>query len=250
MHVNLLNSFCLQLGTTALAPILLAQGRRVRRRMPMLPEPPGERAGSLGNGPMLRVLILGDSAAAGVGVATQSEALAGQLAQRLAAQHSLNWRLLARTGFRADDGLRLLRATPDLHCDVALTSLGVNNATALTSPRRFGNTMQQVIGHLRDRCGARLVLLSGLPPMGRFPALPQPLRWRLACQARLLDDELRRLSRDNSDCQHLPFDPLADGSHMASDGFHPGKKAYRGWADAAASRIAAWQPCADLAQGG
>ncbi len=57
------------LVTAALAPLLLWQGRHVRRVTPRLPEAAGPRAGTTGHGPPLRLLVLGDSAAAGVGVA-------------------------------------------------------------------------------------------------------------------------------------------------------------------------------------
>ena len=43
--------------TLSLAPLLLVQGRWVRRRTPLLPEPPGPRAGVIGQGPVLRLLI-------------------------------------------------------------------------------------------------------------------------------------------------------------------------------------------------
>ena len=60
--------------TIGLGPVLLAQGHYVRRVTPRLPEPEGLRQGVEGSGPPLRLLILGDSSAAGVGVATQAEA--------------------------------------------------------------------------------------------------------------------------------------------------------------------------------
>lgn len=50
------------LSTLALGPLLLGQGRYVRRVTPRLPEPEGERQGVIGAGPALRLLILGDSA--------------------------------------------------------------------------------------------------------------------------------------------------------------------------------------------
>ncbi|KAB0649370.1 SGNH/GDSL hydrolase family protein, partial [Burkholderia diffusa] len=58
------------LATAALGPLLLMQGRRVRRVTPRLAEAAGPRDGTAGDGPPLRVLVLGDSAAAGVGVAS------------------------------------------------------------------------------------------------------------------------------------------------------------------------------------
>jgi hypothetical protein len=83
------------LATLALGPVLLAQGKRLRRTAPTLPEPAGEREGIIGDGPTLRLLILGDSAAAGVGADTQEAALAGQLAVALAPTFRLHWKLLA-----------------------------------------------------------------------------------------------------------------------------------------------------------
>ena len=70
-------------STVALAPLLFWQGRRVRAEVPRLPEPEGERSGIAGTGAVLRVLVVGDSAAAGVGAATQAEALSGGLISSL-----------------------------------------------------------------------------------------------------------------------------------------------------------------------
>ena len=68
-----------KIAAIALGPLLLLQGRRVRRSVPRLPEPTGPRSGCVGAGRSLRVLIAGDSAAAGVGSANQDQALSGQL---------------------------------------------------------------------------------------------------------------------------------------------------------------------------
>src|SRR5512139_1667681 len=85
----------------ALSPLLVAQAMHTRARVPRLPEAAGARDGVVGRGPVaLRLLIAGDSSAAGVGVATQQQALAGQLVPRLAARRSapIHWALLARSG--------------------------------------------------------------------------------------------------------------------------------------------------------
>ena len=69
----------------ALAPLLVAQAVRTRKRAPVLPEPAGPRQGCVGQGDgvELRLLIAGDSSAAGVGVAHQDQALAGHLSRAL-----------------------------------------------------------------------------------------------------------------------------------------------------------------------
>ncbi|MGQ0800728.1 MAG: SGNH/GDSL hydrolase family protein [Pseudomarimonas sp.] len=249
MSNSQLRAIALNCATAALAPLLLLQGRRVRRRTPKLAEPPGARRGESFDGRPLRLLILGDSAAAGVGASSQVNALSGQLVARLSPQHALHWQLLAETGRRARDGLLALQREPSLRCDVALTSLGVNDVTALASARQFHVDMQAVIMRLREHAGARLILLSGLPPMGEFPALPQPLRWRLGQQARLLDQVLRRLAATHADCRHLPFGPLPSAALLASDGFHPGPQAYALWAESAVQQIARWQQIEGSASG-
>jgi lysophospholipase L1-like esterase len=230
-------------GAALLAPLLWYQGRTTRRVTPRLPEPDGARAGQSGSGAPLRLLILGDSAAAGVGAPNQALALSGRLVEQLSPRYTLDWRLLARSGDRTCDAQRALAADPGLRCDVVLTSLGANDVTALSSVAAFLAAQRTLADALRAR-GARLLLLSGLPPMHAFPALPQPLRAVIGRHARRLDAALAEWSAAQPDCEHLPFGELPAPSWMASDGFHPGPPIYAAWAERAAARIAARWPSA------
>ena len=72
-----------QFADVALFPLFALQALWVVARAERLPEPPGPRSGVGGDGPDLRLLILGDSSAAGVGAERQEDALSGQLAARL-----------------------------------------------------------------------------------------------------------------------------------------------------------------------
>ena len=94
----------------ALAPVLVIQGRWVRSRVPKLPEPPGDREGETGSGRRLRLLIVGDSAAAGVGAPHQDEALLGQTVARLAPRFRVAWNLQAESGATTKDALSRLEA--------------------------------------------------------------------------------------------------------------------------------------------
>jgi lysophospholipase L1-like esterase len=221
----------------ALLPLLALQARRVRRVTPRLPEPPGEREGRRGTAPPLRLLVLGDSAAAGVGASHQDEALLGRLVAELADLPALQWRLVARSGDTTADTLRTLRALPDLGCDVAVTSLGVNDVTSLRSADAFLALQRELVGYLRTRCGAQRILVSGLPPMHAFPALPEPLRGFVGRHARRLDAALAAWIATQSDCLHLPFGELPAAAMMASDGFHPGPPIYAAWAASAAAFV-------------
>jgi hypothetical protein len=73
----------LKLSTFALLPVLVIQGVKVRKNTPRLLEASGDRDGLIGQGQPLSLLILGDSAAAGVGVETQQDALSGAIISEL-----------------------------------------------------------------------------------------------------------------------------------------------------------------------
>ena len=118
-----------QFAAIGLGPILFAQGLYVRWVTPRLPEPAGVRCGMGGAGKSLRLLVVGDSAAAGVGADSQSSALSGQLVSALAPHFCLSWRLLARTGYKVQDVLDHLESAHPESFDLAVVSVGVNDVT-------------------------------------------------------------------------------------------------------------------------
>lgn len=228
----------LAIAKWTLGPLLLAQGKHVRRVTPVLPEPAGPRDGVAGSGTTLRLLVVGDSAGAGVGAATQDEALSGRLVARLAKRFRVEWRVAARTGATTASTIRQLERVEPFETDVVVVSLGVNDVTGDVGVTRFLKRQARLHALLRKRFGARLVLASGIPPMHHFPALPQPLRWYLGARARELDRALAESLPDGHGTEHLPFEGDVDAAHMAADGFHPGPSIYDAWGAAAAERIA------------
>nr|MDQ2698079.1 SGNH/GDSL hydrolase family protein [Actinomycetota bacterium] len=66
------------------APVVFRQGRRLRRDTPRLPDAAQPWTGSVAGERPVRVLVFGDSTAAGVGAETQDAALPGNLARVLA----------------------------------------------------------------------------------------------------------------------------------------------------------------------
>ena len=216
-----------------LAPLLLAEGLWVRLKSLKLPEPEGPRAGG-NSGP--RLLILGDSSAAGVGASHQSKALSGQLAQAAA---PLTWHLQAQTGATTKTSLAKLDTLPDTPFDTALLVHGVNDTTRFTSPKTFRARQRTLIKKLRQRHGIRHIILSGLPPMHHFPLLPQPLRWVLGCHAERLDAVLADIAAHDPDITHLALDLPYEPRFVARDGFHPSEAAYTVWADLLADTLKA-----------
>ena len=225
------------LATFGLGPLLIAQALRVRRNVVRLEEPPGARSGSEGAGAPLRLLITGDSAAAGVGARTQEEALSGQLVAQLRQTSRVQWKLVAQTGHTVRDVIDQLRALSPERFDVAVVSIGVNDATGRTLSAQWIERQATLIELLKAKFGVAHILLSSLPPMHVFPALPQPLRWYLGMRARQLNDLLQRIAEADACCEFLQPDFPFESGYMAADGFQPGASAYSAWASAAARAI-------------
>jgi lysophospholipase L1-like esterase len=225
----------------ALAPLLLRQGRMVRRTALRLPEAAGPREGVVGEGvPVMRVLVVGDSSAAGVGIPSQDEALAQPLARALAGrlQGAVAWQLIARSGIDTPGARELLARSRVAPAQVVVTVLGVNDVTAQRSAASFVAHQAQLWSDLRERCAARWGVVCGLPPMDRLTAIPQPLRWYLGRCACALDAAVRDWSQ-REDLGYCGLRWTDDARMLAADGFHPGPALYPAWAQRLADLIAA-----------
>ncbi len=178
---------------------------------------------------------------AGVGVATQQEAITCRLASALAQHsgHDVHWQALGENGATVGKALRTLAPQlPATAQDVVLLAFGVNDTSAFHSARRFATDLQQLIDLVRQQCQPRLLLLSGVPPVHRLHALPQPLRSILGLKAAALNQMAREVAAQSG----LQYAPLAldvqQSGLLASDGFHPSAKGVALWADALAQQ--AW----------
>ena len=212
-----------------LGPLLYTQARRLRRTAIELPEPPGDRQGVAGAGDhVLRVLIAGDSSAAGVGAPTQSEALAARLAlglsQRL--KGAVRWQLVAQTGARSEDVLHLLMHGRLHPADIGIVVVGVNDITKEVPLQQALRKRGEIAALMRQRAGARHVLFPALPEMERFPGLPQPLAWYAGRHARRNNAAQAAWAEHHPGVSHVRMDGLLDPSLMADDGFHPGAGLY------------------------
>jgi lysophospholipase L1-like esterase len=213
-------------------PVLVVQGRQVRKRARKLPEAIGERQGSTNDPtkPPLSILIIGDSAAAGVGASHQNTALLGQLVNNLKNDFNLSWTLVARTGAQTQDLSKMLDSVKlGNTVDIVVTSLGVNDVTSLQRTKHWLNEQNKLHQYCFQMLGAKHIVVSGMPPMHKFPLLPQPLRWIMGSRAKEFDS-LQAINIGK--CINKTYAPLTfdmDKSAMAIDGFHPGPRIYRQW---------------------
>lgn len=228
----------------ALGPVLLPQARWLKRTAVRLPEPTGPREGQVGEGPpVLSVLVVGDSSAAGVGVSDQAQALALPLARVLSGHlgASVAWQLVAQTGVNTAEARTLLEDSAVRPADVVVTALGVNDVSSQVSAARFVEQTSLLWSELRHRTGARWAVLSGLPPMHMLAAVPHPLRWYLGRYAAGLDRALQDWTQRKR-LGYCALDWAAEPGFLASDGFHPGPGLYPRWADRLAGLVMEGRP--------
>jgi len=229
----------------ALSPLLVAQGLWTRRRTPRLPEAEGDREGEVGEGgETLRVLIVGDSSAAGVGVKTQDAALAGQLTRALAQQacRRVRWQLVARSGITSAEALDLVRDVRPAPADLAVAVLGVNDVVGQVPTHRAIAAREALADWLIANLQVRHVAFAALPAVHQFPALPQPLRWIAGADARRHDRSLAQWAATRGslrgDVSHVPMPVPLGRQVMAHDGFHPAEPVYRACGELLALHLA------------
>ena len=223
-----------------LSPILATQAIYVVSRAQRLPEPDGPRSGQHGNGAPMRLLVIGDSSAAGVGVAHQDQALASQLAKHLSAQNrGVRWHLAARNGATSAHAHGLLHTAKDQKFDAAFVVFGVNDVKNLRLETSWRRDLTALAKTLRTQHQVQHIFFSGLPPMGDFPLLPRPLSTLLGRRAKRFETALDHIATGIEGGHLLKIDLPLDPSLMASDGFHPGEHLYKIWAKRAAEEISA-----------
>ena len=220
-----------------LAPVQIPQAIGVVRRALNLPEAAGPRSGRLGKGTPMNLLIIGDSSAAGVGVETQDQALAGQLTQALSNDFDLTWHVHARTGATTKSTLASLQKSPPFRADIIVVALGVNDVTHAVPFPLWRRSQCALLAHLIATHAPAQIYMTGIPPIGQFPLLPNPLRRSLGRQAQRFEHAQAATLERVPKATHVAMDLPMDTSLMAEDGFHPGPEIYALWGKEMASRI-------------
>jgi lysophospholipase L1-like esterase len=219
----------------ALSPILLVQARRTRRVIPLLPDAALPWSGRVaGPAPEASILVLGDSTAAGVGAATQDDALPGNLARALGARwkRGARWRAIGENGATSRDIVeRFLDAATAERYDLVFLSIGANDALGLRSRGAFRKDIRIILRRLRSVNPDALILVSSLPAFFRFEALPNPLRSTLYLHSRSLEAAARAVVANEPGVLMSPPPPPYTAGFFATDRFHPSASGYRDWVE-------------------
>lgn len=165
------------------------------------PDMPGlenqDPSGTFGNpdAPLVTIALLGDSSITAPGVEPLDAAWPRRMAARLGDHYRIRLVSVARGGSKARDVLDeqvppALAADPDL----ALVSVGANDALRGTPVARFEAEMTEILGHLS--AGTSGVGIAGIGDLGTVPRLPTLARGIGRVRGRSLDRAtLRAASR-------------------------------------------------------
>jgi lysophospholipase L1-like esterase len=228
-------------GTMSSAVVLAAQAITARTRRYAKPDMGLAVRSSTGPGsaPPLRLVLLGDSTALGVGVDRVQDTVGGQLASMLAQgpdRRRVELSSVAVSGSRsADLGIQVARALVGHRPEVAGILLGGNDVL------RFGRAVDAA-EHLaaaarRLRSNGVAVIVGTCPDLAAARAFDPPLREIIGWRGRRLAGRQAIAARaagaivvDLGEQTGAVF--RADAGTFCHDGFHPSADGYRIWAHA------------------
>ena len=218
-----------------ISPLLVTQGRMVRKNRPRLPNAPMPWSGTISGPKPLRLLGLGDSTIAGVGVDNPMLGLTAQIARALYKElgRGISWNSAGERGITTSQLLErylpaALQETEQV--DIAMVSIGANDAKNLQPRRPAIRNLSAIVEQIHERFPKALVMVSSLPAFGKFESLPAPLRSVMAHHAKGIEVGMRRFVEAQPYALMSPPPSHYPPTFFAEDGFHPGAEGYRVWA--------------------
>lgn len=227
-------------------PLFAWQAYRLRRDTPRLPEAPGPTSGLMpGTAPTLKLAVIGESTVAGVGAMNHEEGLGGCSAAALherSGGRAVQWSVIGRNGATAREVRYKQVPQVPVDCDVVVVGIGVNDVLSGCTPETWRNNLMKLLASTRRRAPHAIVVLSAVPPMGHFPAIPQPLRSMLGVRARSFDRICALVAASCPRTVYLPIPFEGGREYFCDDRFHPSPLGYRRWGElvgrAASARLA------------
>ena len=232
-------------GTVGGAAVLAGEAVMARNRRYAQPELGLALRTTVGDpgAPRLRLVLLGDSSALGVGVDQVADTVGGQLAELLsgsagsvAARHQVHLSSVGVSGSRSTDlSTQVARALLGEPPDVAVILIGANDAMSLRRPGEAAAYLGSAVRRLRQ-AGVEVVV-GTCPDLGAVRAMAPPLRqiagWFGRATARA---QARAVLDAGGQVVDLAAEtgPVfrADAGTQCYDGYHPSADGYRVWAHA------------------
>nr|WP_061929411.1 SGNH/GDSL hydrolase family protein [Aureimonas sp. AU22] len=206
-------------------PVYVWQGIGIRRSIERMLPPAGPfhgSAGAAGDEAAIRLLVLGDSSAAGVGVDRAEDGLAARLAERLAVLtgEAVRWRAVGSNSAVSADVRDYI--VPNIAAEGfthILLSIGTNDVKNFHTARRFKRGFGGLLYALRARWPDARIVWSPPVDMLRVPALPRGLAKVLSLRERVLARLGARLCLERGVVPATTL-PRVEPAGFSRDGFH------------------------------
>lgn len=215
-------------------PVYVWQGVGVRLRTERMAPAEGAVTGGLpGRGEPVRLLVIGDSSAASVGIRATDKGLAAVLAGLVNIRTGLpvEWRAAgsnsATAGQVRDFVVPNLAHDPYTHIVV---SVGTNDAKNFHTMRRFKREFGGLIYALKAKWPQARIVWSPVVDMRLVPAMPPLLGRILEIRAALVNRLAARLCLERGAVPAVRL-PILDASGFSTDGFHASEAGYAYWAE-------------------
>ena len=235
-----------------LLPVYVVVGLRVRARMLRMAPAFGPRRASLpGRGKPLRLLVLGDSSVAGVGVSHTSHGLAHRIAENLSRMtgrpvtYVMHGNNSAVAGQLRDYVVPHLPAEPFTH---VIVSVGANDAKNFHSGKRWRRDFGTLLYALKTKYPEATIVWSRLFDFAKLPSIPPSLglvlNLRRAIICRMADELCIERGAHAAPLMDITYD-----EGLSRDGFHASGLGYRMWGRHLAGFIASMEPARELRAG-
>lgn len=213
-------------------PIYAWQGIRLRMRIERLLPAPVPTSGAFnGQGDPVRLLVMGDSTVASVGMERLEDTLAFNIAKGV--NDMSGWPVIWRAAGGNSATAAHIRDYIVPHVEernwthIAL-SVGINDMKNFHVVRQFKRDFGTLLYALRTRYPQAQIIWCPIPDMRQCPALPTTLGRILAARADLINAMGARMCHERQATVTGPVPPQPANS-FARDGFHPNGEGYRSW---------------------
>lgn len=221
-------------------PVYIWQGIGVRLRTHRFLPPTGATSGEIaGKGEPIRLLVLGDSSAVGIGVRDTQDNLPGHLSRFLGEKSGrpVIWRTAgfnsATSGQIRDYAVPNLRREAWTHIVLAIGTNDIKNFHTLS---RFKREFGGLIYALKARFPDTEIFWSQAIDMRLVPALPHPMASLLEIRAGAINELGAQLCAERG-ATAVPRLPDVTPEGFSEDGFHAGPLGYGAWAEHLAVQI-------------
>lgn len=231
--------------TIPLLPIMYFQGKKIKKTVPRLPEAEGIKGVALvSSNKTLRLLTIGESTIAGVGVKTHKEGFTGFLANELAAslQTNVDWKVYAKSGYTAKKvNDHIVDLITEESIDLIVIGLGGNDAFELNSPKKWNRDIRELIKSIKSKFKDVPIVFTNMPPIKEFPAFTTIIKFTIGNLVDILGEELNGIVKDFDQVYYYALKPSSEDyikrfnlkiepSEFFVDGVHPSKRTYHIWA--------------------